>query len=330
MDIKQELLTNVLTQLQGDLSDSDLRMVQDTLIMTLNNYEVQARCTELTTSDNGSELMFRKYIATKRIEGLSENSIKRYAYINKQLVDYLSKPLSEITVFDIRFYLTYKKEVDNLSDRTLDGMRRCYSSFFSWLTAEGFIQKNPCLALKAIKRKKTIKKPFSAEELERIRKVCSSKRDIAIVDFLYSTGCRVSELVSINICDIDFANKEGIVLGKGDKERTIYISEVAMMNLKEYLSSRNDKNRALFIGRGGKRLSKTGVEALLRKLGKQANVDNVHPHRFRRTLATNLLNRGMSIQDVAQILGHSDLKTTQIYCSINQANTKASYFKYAA
>lgn len=317
-------------RLQNRLTNEHLRAVQDALTITLNDYEVQKRCTELATNNDGSELMFRKYIATKRIEGLSENSIRRYTYINRQLVDYLNKPLSEITVFDIRFYLTYKKEVDNVSDRTLDGMRRCYSSFFSWLTTEGFIQKNPCLALKSIKCKKTIKKPFSAEELERIRKVCDSKRDIAIVDFLYSTGCRVSEFVSLNICDIDFVNKEGIVLGKGDKERTIYISEVAIMNLKEYLSSRNDKNRALFIGRSGKRLSKTGVEALLRKLGKQASVDNVHPHRFRRTLATNLLNRGMSIQDVAQILGHSDLKTTQIYCSINQANTKASYFKYAA
>ena len=207
--------------------------------------------------------------------------------------------------------------------------RRCYSSFFSWLSAEGLIGRNPCAAIKQIKYRKEVKKPYSAAEMEKLRRACGNKRDLALLDFLYCTGCRVSEVARLNIDDIDFENMECTVLGKGNKERTVYLSEVAAMNLGEYLASREDGNEALFTGKGTERLGKNGIEVLLKRLGKKAGVINVHPHRYRRTLATNLLDRGMNIQDVAVILGHADLKTTQVYCYISQKNVKNAYSKYA-
>lgn len=175
-----------------------------------------------------------------------------------------------------------------------------------------------------------MKKPYSAVELERIRSACSNVRDLALVDFLYSTGCRVSEVSHLDISDIDFDSLECTVVGKGNKERIVYLSDVAAMHLQEYLQGRKDVSEALFSGKGSDRLSKNGIEATLKRIGKKAKVENVHPHRFRRTLATNLLDRGMNIQDVAKILGHADLKTTQIYCFISQKNVKVAYQRYAA
>ena len=256
----------------------------------------------------------------------------RYAEENRKLIQFLRKPLYEVTTYDIRFYLSYRREEPEakVSNRTLDGMRRCYSSFFSWLSAEGLIGRNPCAAIKQIKYRKEVKKPYSAAEMEKLRMACENKRDLALLDFLYCTGCRVSEVARLDIGDIDFENLECKVLGKGNKERTVYLSEVAAMNLGNYLSSRKDGNEALFTGKGTERLGKNGIEVLLKKIGKKAGVVNVHPHRYRRTLATNLLDRGMNIQDVAVILGHADLKTTQIYCYISQKNVKNAYNKYAS
>ena len=199
-----------------------------------------------------------------------------------------------------------------------------------WLAAEGLIGRDPSAALAQIKYRKQVKKPYSAADMERLRKACDNIRDLALLDFLYSTGCRVSEVVDLDIADIDFERMECVVLGKGNKERTVYLSEVAAMHLQDYIDSRKDCSDALFAGRGSTRLGKNAIEARLRSIGKRAGVDNVHPHRYRRTLATNLLDRGMNIQDVAAILGHADLKTTQVYCYISQANVRAAYFKYAA
>jgi len=208
--------------------------------------------------------------------------------------------------------------------------RIVFRSFFGWLRRKKYIPENPEELLDQIRYDETIKKPYSDEEREQIRCSCQRERDLALVDFLYSTGCRVSEVVRLDISDIDLERRECTVIGKGNKERIVYLSEVAVMNLKEYIQSRNDAEEALFTGRGTLRIKKTGIETIIRKLGRCAGVDNAHPHRFRRTLATNLLDRGMNIQDVAAVLGHADLKTTQVYCYISQQNVKTAYDKYAA
>ncbi|GFI28995.1 tyrosine recombinase XerC [Lachnospiraceae bacterium] len=331
MDLREQIIQKIMQALDGRTDAGTADIVQDILIIELNNYEIQERCTDVALADDSADRMLKKFLATKRIEGIAESTLLRYAEENKKLIRFLGKPLYEVSTYDIRFYLSYRRENSGkkLGNRTLDGMRRCYSSFFSWLSAEGLIGRNPCAAIKQIKYRKEVKKPYSAAEMEKLRRACANKRDLALLDFLYCTGCRVSEVARLNIDDIDFENMECTVLGKGNKERTVYLSEVAAMNLGEYLASREDGNEALFTGKGTERLGKNGIEVLLKRLGKKAGVINVHPHRYRRTLATNLLDRGMNIQDVAVILGHADLKTTQVYCYISQKNVKNAYSKYA-
>ena len=332
MDIREEIIREVMRILADRVSQEVSDIVQDTLVIQLNRYEELERCTDVAVRDNSAEGMLRKFVATKRVEGIAESTLKRYGDENLKLIRFLNKPLYEVTTYDLRFYLSYRREnsKNRISNRTLNGIRRCYSSFFSWLSAEGLIGKNPCAAISQIKYRKEVKKPFSASELERLRRACSSERDLALVDFLYCTGCRVSEVVRLDVSDVNFEKRECIVIGKGNKERTVYLSEVAAMNLKEYIQNRADAGGALFAGRGTSRIRKTGIETVIRKLGKISGVDNAHPHRFRRTLATNLLARGMNIQDVAAVLGHADLKTTQIYCYISQQNVKIAYDKFAA
>lgn len=329
MDIRLSIIQAVIGALHDRADDDTIGLVQDVLTLQLNAYEVTERCTTVAVRDNSAHGILKKFLATKRVEGVADSTLQRYAEVNGALLQYLGKPLAEITTYDIRFYLSMRRQIGKVSNRTLDGMRRCYSSFFSWLAAEGIIRHNPCAALAQIKSRKVVKKPFSAADIERIREACSNIRDLALVDFLYCTGCRVSEVSHLDISDIDFDRMECVVLGKGNKERKVYLTEVAAMHLQEYLVGRKDNSEALFVGKG-RRLKKPGIEAIIKKLGKLANVGNAHPHRYRRTLATNLLDRGMNIQDVAAILGHADLKTTQVYCYISQTNVKAAYCKYAA
>lgn len=332
MDIREEIIQAVIEALTNRVENDVLDVVQDVLVIQLNNYEVQERCTDVAVRDNSADGLLKKFVATKRLEGIAESTLKRYADENQRLIRFLGKPLHDITTFDLRFYLSYRRENSKkkVSNRTLNGIRRCYSSFFGWLASEGLISRNPCAALKQIKFRKEVKKPYSAVELEQIRRACTNERDLALVDFLYSTGCRVSEVVRLNVSDIDFEKRRCVVIGKGDKERLVYLTEVATMNLRAYIRHRKDAGLALFTGRGTPRIQKTGIESIIRKLGRAAGVTNAHPHRFRRTLATNLLDRGMPIQDVAAILGHADLKTTQIYCYVSQVNVEASYNRYVA
>ena len=329
MDIRAGIIQQVMDAIRGRVDAEAADLVQDVLVMQLNRYEVMERCTEVSVRDDSAEGQLKKFLATKRVEGMADSTLRRYAEINRALLSYLGKPLEEVTTYDIRFYLSVRRQIGKVSNRSLDGMRRCYSSFFSWLAAERLISHNPCAALAQIKSRKVVKKPYSAAEMEKIRKSCKNIRDLALVDFLYATGCRVSEVSRLDISDVDFERMECVVLGKGNKERRVYLTEVAAMHLQEYLNTRTDSCGALFAGKG-RRLGKNGIEVVVKNLGKRAGVENVHPHRYRRTLATNLLDRGMNIQDVAAILGHADLKTTQIYCYISQANVKSAYRKYAA
>ncbi len=330
MEIREEIVQKIMDALDGRTDTETKDVVRDVLTIELNRYELQERCTEIVVQDDTAERILKKYIATKRIEGVAESTIKRYSDIDLKLIDFLKKPLDKITADDIRFYLSWKRENGKVSNSTLDGMRRCFSSFFGWLLAEGIINKNPCAVVAQIKSRKQVKLPFTSVELEKMRKSCRTLRDLALIDFLYSTGCRVSEVVRMDISDIDFERLECKVLGKGNKERIVYLTPVAAMNLQEYINGRSDCEDHLFDGRKGKRIGKNGIENIVKRIGKLAGVSKVHPHRFRRTLATNLMDRGMNIQDVAMILGHADLKTTQLYCYVNRNNVRTAYGKYAA
>ena len=184
--------------------------------------------------------------------------------------------------------------------------------------------------MKSIKYDKVLRLPFSGEELERLKSACTNARDIALIHFLHATGCRVSEVVSVDISDVDFQNRELIVHGKGGKERTVYLTQVASMYLERYLKERGDESKALFVGKGSSRIQKNGIEAAVKRIGERAGVDNVHPHRFRRTLATELIARGAALQDVQMILGHEDIRTTQVYVYVDKKNVKNTYDKYSA
>lgn len=331
MSQQEEFINDLIFSMQPAMNEQQLYLLKNTLIIKLHDYTLEKKTTALSTLDNSPESMLKRFIATKRLEGKSEETLRRYYDICHNMILSFSKPLHQIETDDLRFYLASYQNQRKISNRTLDGMRRCFSSFFAWLSAEGLIGRNPCAALSQIKYTKVIKKPFSAEDIERLKRACTSIRDLALIEFLYASGCRVSEVVRLNRSDINFLSRDAIVLGKGNKERTIYLTPVALMHLNDYLSTRTDANPCLFASLKApyKRLSKSGIEAALKTLGKRAGVSNVHPHRYRRTLATNLLDRGANIQDVAAVLGHEDLKTTQIYCHISQHNVRSAYEKYA-
>lgn len=330
MDARIEILENVLQAMTGIMPDMAVSRLEAVLCTELEKYEVQERVTDVIVRDGTAEGLLRKFLATKRIEGKAESTLEYYRQQLTMFVQNIGKLLPEISTFDLRFYLSAYKEKRKVKNRTLDNIRKCLSTFFTWLTDEEFIQRNPCRGLKSIKYRKIMKKAFSQEELERLKSVCENYRDLALVGFLYSTGCRVSEAISINRESIDFERRELNVVGKGDKERTVYLTEVSVMYLRLYLNNRQDENPALFIGKGGRRLSKNGVETALKRIGIKAGVENVHPHRFRRTLATSMIDRGATLQDVQMILGHEDIRTTQVYVYTNQRNVKNAHEKYAA
>lgn len=331
MDVRSKIVDQVLESLP-ELS-ADLReKIERTLLTSLQNYEVQERCTEVAIHDNTSMSLVRKFIATKKLDGKSERTLRRYQPELEKLVYFLDKKLYEVSPYDLRLYLSLYKEQRKISNRTLENMRKTISTFFGWLHDEGLIGQNPARAVKQIKYDKIVRKPFTPVERERLKNACCQLRDLALSEFLYASGLRVSEVISLDRNSIDFVTREATVIGKGGKERRFYLSEVCAEYLRQYLNSRCDDNAALFVGTKSpyRRLTKEGVEYIVKDLGKKAGVSNVHPHRFRRTLATDLVRKGVPIQDVAQILGHSDLRTTQVYVALDQSTVKYHYSQAVA
>lgn len=238
----------------------------------------------------------------------------------------MNLPYKDVDVYALRLYLANLTQ-HGCSDNTVKGIQAVFSSFFGWLANEGFIDRDPAANLGTIKCKKEIRLPYSNVELELIKANCPTARDRAIVEFLLSTGCRIDEMTSLNITDVNFSTQEAKVLGKGNKERVVYLNDVAALHLRKYLASRSDSNDALFVGKGAVRLNNGGVRAMLKRIEKQTGVENIHPHRFRRTLATALINKGMAIQEVATILGHANINTTMTYIHVDSDNVKSSYKK---
>lgn len=331
MDVRAKIVDQVLESLP-ELSADIRDRIERTLLTSLQGYEVQERCTEVAVHDNTNMGLVRKFIATKKLEGKSERTLRRYQPELEKLVYFLDKKLYEVSSYDLRLYLSLYKEQRKISNRTLENMRKTISTFFGWLHDEGLIGQNPARAVKQIKYDKIVRKPFTPVEREKIKSACCQLRDLALSEFLYASGLRVSEVVSLDRTSIDFVTREATVIGKGGKERRFYLSEVCAEYLRQYLNSRTDDNPALFAGTKSpyRRLTKEGVEYIVKDLGQRAGVNNVHPHRFRRTLATDLVRKGVPIQDVAQILGHSDLRTTQVYVALDQSTVKYHYSQAVA
>ena len=324
--VDKQLFANALRERLSDkLTAKDVELVLSELTYEMSYYDMLRR------EDNGSEKEFddmvELFISTKRVEGKSETTIENYSYLLHRFREKDKTPIREITVYNLRQWLASEK-ARGISDRTLSGNRFVFTSFFGWLHREGLIANNPCTNLKPIKCKKELRVPYSDVDLERFREIFKTPRDKALISFFASTGCRVSEVYNLNRNDIDFVKLECTVCGKGDKERIVYFNDVTAMHLKEYLASRKDNSEALFVGKGTDRLTQHGMRERLRRLGKQAGIDKVHPHRFRRTLASSLLSHGMPIQEVQMILGHERIDTTMTYCYVDQQAVKSSYNRY--
>ena len=291
----------------------------------LDGFEVE-QITQDKDEATGEEFL-NAFLAAKQIEGRSHKTIERYKYIIRKLLAAVKVPVRDITIYHVRTYLMNEKK-RGIADRTLEGNRSIFSSLFGWLAQEGLIARNPVGNIGTVKYIKKVRKPLSAVDLARLREACKTPRDLAMINFLLSTGCRISEACALNR-DIDYKSGEITVLGKGAKERKVYVDDVTIMTLDRYLQGRTDQDPALFVGRGAKRIQPGGVRLVLSKIGSAAGVENVHPHRFRRTLATNLISRGMSIQEVAAILGHDNINTTMQYVYLEQSAIKSSYHKFS-
>ena len=314
-------------QLRQQLKDVLTIDQMEKLMITGNALLDQFQMVELAGGDDQPDDLLDSYIAALKVECRSQKTIDRYVYVIKKLMDFAKVPTRRINVYHLRTYLTHEKD-RGICENTLEGYREIYTAYFNWLQRESLIERNPTVNLGVIKVPKKEKKTYSEAELERLNWFCGNVRNRAILHFLRSTGCRISEVTELNRDQVNLEALECVVHGKGNKERTVYLDEVTGMLLTQYLKERIDDNPALFIGRGAKRLQPGGVREMLKKLAEKAGVDHVHPHKFRRTLATGLARHGMPIQEVAKVLGHEKLDTTMKYVVLNKDDVKASYRRY--
>ncbi|WP_418751073.1 site-specific tyrosine recombinase/integron integrase [Frisingicoccus sp.] len=328
--MKNELINSILDAMCPCLNSDQMHQLKTVLHMAMYDYSVSQKETEIIVRQPDGYAYLDKFLLSKSSAGLSPRTLDNYRLTITMFLDAINKPLAELTDDDFIYYLERYRQIRQVSFSRIKNMQSALSSFFSWLHKKRYIPSNPVAQLDSIKLPKTIKKPFSDEDREMLKIQCEQLRDLALMEFLYSTGVRVSELTSLNRSDINFNSNDVTVFGKGSKERETYITPSAGIYLKMYLNSRTDDNPALFVSlhRPYHRLSKNGVERMLRELGRRTGIKNVHPHRFRRTMATNALNRGMPIEQVSRLLGHTKLDTTQIYCSVSQENVRMSHKKY--
>ena len=329
-DYRMNFIRDVETALAFRYEPDEIAQISNIVIKTLSEYEIAERCTDLVPQDDINERLIRRYTACLLVDGKSKNTVKQYARTAQKLSDLIRKPFTEIGTYDVRFFLATEKE-RGLSNSTLETQRSYLSAFFQWMTNDEIIPKNPLAKVKPIKVPKEIRNAFSDVEMDALRSACKTVRERALVEFLVSTGLRVSELTGMKIEDVNFDTLSvHVVNGKGDKERMTYATQVAAKHLISYLRGRKKESEMLFCNRDGGRISTTLIQRVLKQLGKRAGVDGVHPHRFRRTFATNLSKRGMEIQEIQKLLGHSNVNTTMIYVNTDDSMIRASYNRYTA
>ena len=321
----EEKVVKIINEMAEYLNVSQMKKLQEVLLKIFS--EKESDKTEISNFE-----YMHLFLDAKRIEGCSERTIQYYRTTIEKLLFYIETPVRKITTEEIRHYLVEYQQINNCSKVTVDNVRRNISSFFSWLEEEDYLLKSPMKRIHKIKTKQQVKDTISDEAIEQLRDNCNCMRDLAIIDMLYSTGIRVGELVNLNISDINFDARECVVFGKGDKERKVYFDAKAKIHLQEYLHSRKDNNPALFVTLDAPyaRLKISGVEIRVRRLGRELNMEKIHPHKFRRTMATRAIDKGMPIEQVQKLLGHSQIDTTMQYAIVNQNNVKSSHQKYIA
>ena len=324
IDAKVTLLNRIEKEVGSLLTVDDTNRIMAMLSDQLSGFNVE----QTGTLSSGPDECLDAFITAKKIEGRSPQTISRYRRALTIVMKSVGVPTRQVTVFHLRRYLAEEKE-RGVQDSTLDGIRQIICAYFNWLQKESLIEKNPAANLGAIKCQKKLRKAFTDTDLERMKMCCKSDRDKAIILFLAATGCRISEVCQLNREDVDLVNLKCKVLGKGNKERTVYFDAVTAMSLENYLQTRTDADPSLFLNKNYTRFEPGGIRLMLSELGAAAGVEHVHPHKFRRTLATNLTSRGMPIQEVATILGHEKIDTTMKYVAINSAQAQHSYQHYS-
>lgn len=327
MEIKKEVIKlEVLQRMLPLLDNAQVKALEHTLETVFGKY-----FEEITDKDEiNSQELLQKFLDAKRIEGCSEKTLDYYQKTINRMLTEIGKEVTHIMTEDLRLYLTDYQKSNNLSRVTIDNVRRILSSFFSWLEDEEYLIKSPIRRIHKVKTTSSIKETYSEEELEKMRDSCEEKRDLVLIDMLTSTGMRVGELVLLNQSDIDFNERECKVLGKGNKERIVYFDARTKIHLQEYLDSRSDDCEALFVTLRAphSRLTIGGVESRVRAIGMKLNIKKVHPHKFRRTLATKAIDKGMPIEQLQQLLGHKRIDTTLQYAMVKQSNVKLAHKKY--
>ena len=324
------MIKEISTAMAAVLTIEQVATLNKTLIEVVNKYEVSAKEAGNDHGGESNERLLEKFIAAKRIEGRTKPTLLYYESTIRHLLSDVPGSLPNFTAEDIRDYLSDFQQKRQSSSVTVNNIRRIFSSFFSWLEQEDYIIKSPMRRIHKVKTGTRVKSTISDEEMETLRDHCDNKRDLAMIDFLASTGIRVGELVRLNRTDINFNERECIVSGKGNKQRIVYFNARAKTHLLNYLGERTDENPALFVSlhQPTERLGISGVETRLRKLGQETGVMHVHPHKFRRTLATAAIDRGMPVEQVQRLLGHVKIDTTMQYAMVNQNNVKMSHRRY--
>lgn len=326
VETKQAFVKGIVQKMSDTLTYSEMNTLTAALERELSVYQLDR--TENVNADVDAQELLTEFLAAKEVEGKSSKTIEHYRYILTRMLRDINLPIRDIMVFTLRRYLAKLKQ-DGMQDVTIEGIRSCISSFFGWLHRENLLPTNPAGNLAPIRCEKKVKKPLTSVDIEHLKECCVNIRDRAIVSVLLSTGCRISEICGLNKDSVNFSTRECTVHGKGNKQRVVYIDDVTAMLLRRYLMSRMDASEAMFVGKGSSRLTPGGIRRMLNHLAMHAGVTNVHPHRFRRTLATTLVDHGMSIQEVATLLGHEKLETTMKYVYVNQTAVKNDYMKYA-
>ena len=319
----EEKVVVILNEMSEYLSVSQMKKLQEVMLKVFTE-----RTEEKKSIPNEDYL--KMFLEAKRIEGCSNRTIQYYDVTIAKMLSKMTIPIRKITTEDMRAYLSDYQKINDCSKVTVDNVRRNISSFFSWLEEENYILKSPMRRIHKIKTNQQVKEIVSDEDIERLRDHCFNPRDLAIIDLLYSTGIRVGELVNLNISDVNFETRECIVLGKGGKERKVYFDAKAKLHLQNYLNKRKDDNPALFVTLDcpHDRVKISGIEIRVRQLGRSLNLNKIHPHKFRRTMATRAIDKGMPIEQVQRLLGHSQIDTTMQYAMVNQNNVKASHRRY--
>ena len=328
--MNEQFVNEFVASVSSNFDEDTLRKIFKKLTVFVNGYEIKPVETSVALYVDYIPECYQTYFVTRKIEGMSMKSLEMYDLYLKDFFRQVHKPFKAITTNDIRVYLYNVQTQRGISNRSLDCRRTVINAFFEWCCNEEYINRNPCRNIKKIKFEEKERKPLSAIELEELRNACNSIRDKALVEFMYSTGCRVSEVVNMNKADVNFENKEVVLFGKGNKHRTAYLNAKAELALKSYLEIRTDDNEALFVSdrKPHKRLSKFGIEKRIGQLGELAGIERrVFPHLIRHTTASDGLNRGMGIEEVQAILGHESIATTMIYAKVSKSNVKSHHTK---